>query len=102
MKTQSLRDIGTDELQSKIKIATKELDRLKQELKHRIEGLSASLSDHAVKPKRQMTLTPLHREISRTVQTLRHAKKRGAPKADIAKLEKQLKRQQGELRKQNG
>jgi hypothetical protein len=43
----------------------------------------------------------LHREISRTVQTLRHAKKRGAPKADIAKLERQLKKQQGELRKQN-
>lgn len=101
MKTESLRSISTDELQSRIKQAARDLDHLKDELRRRIGTLSSILDSNHARPKRHLTVTPLHREISRTVQTLRHARKRGAPKADIAKLEKQLKRQQGELRKQN-
>lgn len=99
MKTETLRNISTDDLRSRIKDTTLELDRLKAELRRRVGEFNTILnSDHATPRRRQLTLTPTHREISSTVQQLRHAKNAKAPKADITKLESRLKRLQGRLR----
>ena len=69
MKTEALRNISTDDLRSRIKDTTLELDRLKGELRRRVGEFNTILnSGHATPRRRQLTLTPTHREISSTVQ----------------------------------
>ncbi len=92
--------MSTEGLRARITQRAAELGRFKGELRGRIGDMNSILGVDAATPRRQIIITPLHREISRTVQKLRHAKNAKAPKAEITRLETTVTKLQKQLQSQ--
>jgi hypothetical protein len=106
MKTQKPTRIGTDDLLTKFKQSERETERLREQIRRREGELRSARTqkpaNDVLPPRRNLTITPVHRAISRLTQTLRHAMTRkGVSKTEIARLKKELKQQQTLLQKQN-
>jgi hypothetical protein len=97
MRAEALRNLKTDSLQLRIKAATQELELMKAEMRRRIGEFQNTMAEGGTS-RRNLTVTPLHREISRVTQELRHAINKKAPTATIKKLGTKKKRLQARLR----
>jgi hypothetical protein len=100
--SRDLESLTDEELMEELARVNREVRRRITVTEKRVDRMRAVLpgTDHVMPRRKRSSQTPVHREISRLTQLIRHARDRKEPKAEIEKLEAQRERARAKLRRE--
>ena len=102
--SRNLENLTDEELMQELAQINREVRRRINVTEKKVDKMRAVLpgADNIMprRTRRAQNITPVHREISRLTQMIRHGRDRKDPKAEIEKLEAQRERARAKLRRE--